>query len=85
MLGFCFIIALHVRQQQMGSGGLFVLLSMTTNQQKHTDESDVIVQEMSANRVKIRSAFTAHLETAFYAFSLSNFTKLFPKLDTSNW
>lgn len=69
----------------MGSGGLFVLLSMTTNQQKHTDESDVIVQEMSANRVKIRSAFTEHLETAFYAFSLSKFTKLFPKLDTLNW
>lgn len=53
----------------MGSGGLFVLLSLTTNQQKHTDKSDVIVQEMSANRVKIRSVFSTHLETVFYAFS----------------
>lgn len=43
----------------MGSGGLFVLLSLMTNTQKYTEKSDVIVQEMGANGVKIQSTFTA--------------------------
>lgn len=43
----------------MVRGGLFVLLSLTTNPQKHTERSDVIFQAMGANEVKISSIFTA--------------------------
>lgn len=37
----------------MEGGGLFVLLSLTTNPQKHTDRSDVTAQEMGANGTEI--------------------------------
>lgn len=53
MQGFCFSITLHVRKQQMVRVGLFVLLRLTTNPQKHTEKSDVILQEMGAHEVKI--------------------------------
>lgn len=72
----------------MGSGGLFVLLSLMTNTQQHTEKSDVIVQEMGANRVKISSIFTAYmyLDTVFlYLLFKSNTKNVSPKLDIRQW
>lgn len=66
MQSSCFSITLPVRRQQMGSSGLFVLDNKThRNTQK---KSDVIVQEMSASRVKISSAFTAYSVIQFMSY-----------------
>lgn len=51
MQNSCLNITLHVRKRQMEGSGPFVCFSLTTNPQKHTEESDVIAQEMSAYQV----------------------------------
>lgn len=45
----------------MACCGLIVLLSLTTNPQKHTEKSDVIVPEMGANGVKISSILQLYM------------------------